>query len=109
MILQVSHDEGIRTYEEPDADRIRNAIRSLSIDEFAILERGDQRYVQTYHEDDGTYALEYRAGSADKHYAVEGNVTDVEAVVAAFLGYHAGDESWNEPHEWEKLDFDDEE
>lgn len=42
---------------------------------FVIIERDDpgngEHYIQTYLNDDGSYTLEYRDGSADQHYGCE--------------------------------------
>lgn len=35
---------------------------------YLIVERGEQRYIQTYRDPGGPYTLEYRDGSPDRHY-----------------------------------------
>ena len=104
MHLNLNDD---RTIEDPSEAEIRASLAMLEVDEFAILLRGDEQYVQVYHNEDGTFQLEYRAGSYDQHFAaarppsVE-NVQDVFAVYAA-----AGDQDpWQDCWSWEKMEFD---
>ncbi|WP_280298728.1 hypothetical protein [Nocardia neocaledoniensis] len=49
---------------------------------YLIVERGEQRYIQTYHDPDGGYILEYRDGSPEKHF---GTSSDDPAQVARVI------------------------
>nr|WP_231390374.1 hypothetical protein [Nocardia sp. CNY236] len=49
---------------------------------YLVVERSEQFYIQTYRDDSGTYLLEYRDGSAGKHFAT--TVPD-PAIVAALI------------------------
>jgi len=63
---------------------------------YAVLTRADDWYVQVgYGERAGTrpgwYALERNEGALERHFRAE--VTDVEEVVRAFVGFREGDPS----------------
>lgn len=104
MILNVDDDDYL---ENPDADTVRTAIIGLKADQFAVLNRGEQEYVQTYHNEDGSFQLEFRAGSADEHYAVDDDNLTVADVVNVFEGYLANQTDWKGGWTWEKVAFDD--
>jgi hypothetical protein len=78
-------------FRDPDPDIVRSVLAHVSADHyFAVLERADGWYLQFgYGEQAGTrpgwYALERRDGAPDQHYRVE--VTNVEEVIRAFLGF----------------------
>ncbi|WP_278260669.1 hypothetical protein [Nocardia sp. AG03] len=55
---------------------------------YLIVERGEQRYIQTYRDPDGPYTLEYRDGSADKHF---GTTLEDPAQVARIIWDWAND------------------
>lgn len=68
---------------------------------YLIVERADQEYIQTYRHPDGRYALEYRDGSPDKHYATE--LTDAGAVGELIWDWTIGDRTRFGALEWEQL------
>lgn len=103
MLLNLNDDE---SYQEPDTSAVSNAIRHLELDTFAILSRADEDYVQTYHNDDGTYDLEYRAGSYDKHFRAVSETLTTEDIVKVFAAFMTGQADWMGELEWEKVDFD---
>lgn len=49
---------------------------------YLIVERGDQRYIQTYRDPSGPYTLEYRDGSPERHF---GTTIDDPAQVARII------------------------
>ncbi len=101
--LNINDDEIL---ESPDTDALIKALHELKIDQFAILDRGDEYYIQTYYNDDETFALEYREGDYEKHFRAEPEPTNIQEVVEAFLGYFDGGSQWRERHEWERVEFD---
>ncbi|MEU4222305.1 hypothetical protein [Actinoplanes sp. NPDC026623] len=80
---------------DPDAEQIRRVLVKLSRrNHYALLTRADGWYVQAgYGEQAGTrpgrYALERQDGAPDRHLRAE--VTDIEDVVRAFVGFTKGD------------------
>ncbi len=104
MHLNLNDDQLI---EEPSEAEIRTALATLAVDAFAILSRAEEQYVQVYHNEDGSFQLEYRAGSYDQHFAAARspaleNVQDVFAAYAA-----AGQQDpWQDGWSWEKMEFD---
>ncbi|BAL89395.1 hypothetical protein AMIS_41750 [Actinoplanes missouriensis 431] len=83
-----------RPFQDPDADLIRRVLVRLSPDNcYAVLTRADDWYVRVgYGEQAGAragwYALERRDGVLDQHFRTE--LTDVEEVVRAFVGFMEG-------------------
>ncbi|MGW4242334.1 hypothetical protein [Nocardia sp. NPDC004722] len=70
---------------------------------YLIVETGDQVYIQTYRHPDGHYDLEYRDGSADKHFAA--TATDPRIVADLIWGWATGDRSGFTALEWQQLTF----
>lgn len=94
--------------ENPDATQIEAALRRLSpANWFVILERGDH-YVQVgLGERAATRppwcALEHREGGPDRHFRVE--TANRARIVEAFTGFAAGDESWRQGFDWQRMEF----
>ena len=105
MIL-TCNDEDV--FELPDAECLREKLSELDYDEFAVLQMTDQYYMQTYHNDDDSWALEYRAGSAEAHYFAT-NHNGLEDVMTAFQLYLEKNEEWISKWTWELVDFEDDE
>ena len=103
MELNISDD---RRVTSPDEQTLRSAIAGLETDEFAILGRGGEEYVQTYHNADGTFDLEFRAGSCTEHYAAPRGSVSRSHIQDVFVGYAAGREDWKQGIAWAKLQFD---
>ncbi|MEU2799437.1 hypothetical protein [Streptomyces sp. NPDC007117] len=67
-------EAGGRTVEEPTEEALHDLLSEMNLSHrFVILERRDlqpvgQHYFQVYLNDDLSYQVEYREGSADKHY-----------------------------------------
>jgi hypothetical protein len=78
----------------------------LPTDEFAILGRAEEQYVQVYHNNDGTFQLEYRDGSSEKHFAADSSNIDLNDVQQAFLGYLSGAADWHTSWLWQRVEFD---
>lgn len=104
MILNINDKDQV---ENPTADDLNHHLPQVGIDEYCILSRKDEEYMQFYHNDDDTYLLEYRDGSFEKHYAETSEQLSIDEVLSAFVGYLEGDEQrWKAKHEWRKVEFD---
>lgn len=49
-----------RTFQDIDENIIRTSIDTLGFDCFIVLSQADEKYIQLYHEADGTFEVEYR-------------------------------------------------
>ena len=103
MILNINDERRVHT---PSPERIRAAFDDLELDQFLILSRSDDDYVQSYLDEDGDLLLEYREGSEDAHYSAEDSDLDRARVAGIFVAYLAGEADWNEGLAWERLEFD---
>ena len=92
--------------DSPTESDIRKCIETLGVDQFVVLWQEEGFFVQSYHNADGTFELEYRQGSADQHYKVESNKITVADVVRAFCLFLAGSEELVSCCDWELLDLD---
>ncbi len=92
--------------DSPTESDIRKCIETLGVDQFVVLWQEEGFFVQSYHNADGTFELEYRHGSADQHYKVASNKITVADVVSAFCLFLAGSEELVSCCDWELLDLD---
>ena len=72
--------------------------------QFIILSRGNERYIQAYRNDDGSFLLEYRDGSAEAHFETE-TQAGIDDVEQAFIRYASNMDDWSAPWNWQKLDI----
>jgi hypothetical protein len=75
-------------------------------DRFVVAERiegGGDHYIQTWHEGDGPYEVEYREGSAERHFGVR--MGGADEVVALFVAWARGSEGWSDGYAWEPVDL----
>ncbi|MGK5546074.1 hypothetical protein ACSNOH_15265 [Streptomyces sp. URMC 127] len=100
------------------AERLAEIIAGLGGegDRFAVVERtepaegagdGGDHYIQTWHEGDGPYEVEYRAGTAERHFGVR--MESAAEVTAVFVAWARGEEGWTEGYAWERVPFPEEE
>jgi hypothetical protein len=92
----------------PDAAKIRHELDRLSeLNWYAILEDGDDRYVQVglgrnAGVSDGRFAVEYRDGTPERHFR---HVTDslgiVKSVFVGFTGYDG--DGWHDRLTWQRI------
>ncbi|MFJ1744576.1 hypothetical protein ACIOG4_38815 [Streptomyces microflavus] len=67
-------DAGGRTVDDPTGEALHDLLAEMSLSyRFVILHRldlepVDQHYIQVYLNDDLSYRVEYREGSAEEHY-----------------------------------------
>ncbi|MFF7020653.1 DUF6891 domain-containing protein [Streptomyces klenkii] len=86
-------------------------------DRFAVVERieraaadaegGQDHYIQTWHEDGGPYEVEYREGTAERHFGVR--MESADEVTAVFVAWARGEEGWADGYAWEQVRFPEEE
>lgn len=88
---------------DPTEERIDYIIKSLddAKQDFAILERGDnnEKYIQTAG-GPKKFVVEYRDGSADRHYQCEG---DLAFALKAFHAYKRSPEEIGKLCKWKKV------
>lgn len=74
---------------------------------FLIVERTTDptghTYAQTARLEDGTYTVEYRDGSAERHFATQ--VDDVRTVHRLIAGWATGRPGWHDGRTWRRLTF----
>ncbi|MBL1073513.1 hypothetical protein JK358_03820 [Nocardia sp. 2] len=70
---------------------------------YLIVETGDQVYIQTYRHPNGVYDLEYREGSADKHFTI--TVDDAAEVADLVWEWASGDRTRFDTLNWRRLTF----
>lgn len=89
--------------ENPDRERLENALRNLRVPEctFAILERTSSVYMQTAKNQDGSFILEYQNGSLADHYDLP-IFLQTEDMVDAFVSYLLETEYWQTGLPWKK-------
>lgn len=105
MQLNVNDD---RVLVAPSDQELEAAVRHLLAGEFLVLKRSDELYIQTYHDEDASFQLEYRNGGADQHFGVVSNAVTVNQVCRAFLLFANDFASLAAAMEWSRMELDDE-
>ena len=103
MIFNFNEEEFL---ELPAPETVQFKLSELDFEEFAILESGEERYIQVYRHEDDSYQLEYRAGSEEQHFESV-NHNGLSDVQEAFVRYLAELEDWHSKWTWQPVDFDD--
>ncbi|MFB7548916.1 hypothetical protein [Streptomyces sp. NPDC056154] len=104
-------EAGGRTVDDPTEEVLGDLLSEMNLrHRFVILERldlepVDQHYIQVYLNDDYSYQVEYREGSADKHYQAYvprlHEVFGPEASIAKVMTDWAHDrQGWREVLPW---------
>ncbi|ONM47461.1 hypothetical protein [Nocardia donostiensis] len=70
---------------------------------YLIAEKADQVYIQTYRHSEDDFALEYRDGSADRHFAT--TVNGADEVAALIWGWANDDRTRLDTLQWSRLDL----
>jgi hypothetical protein len=94
-----------RLVENPTWEAVLEAVHQLGQEEYLILDRGGEFYVQTFRNDDDTWDLEYRQGSAEQHFAADAESTSIDHVSRAFEAFY-NDSDLSTLLNWELLDLD---
>ncbi|MFC0601161.1 hypothetical protein [Streptomyces palmae] len=112
--LQAIEDDG-RVVDDPTEVELHDLIADMSLSHrFVIfarldLEPSDEHYMQVYLDDDISYQVEYREGSADKHYQahIPGPIemTGPETVSRLMFDWAYDRPGWREALPWERLVF----
>jgi tRNA A37 threonylcarbamoyladenosine modification protein TsaB len=94
---------GGRSYGSPSDALLLRLLGELDAgNRFLIVDRldaaNDQHYMQVYREADGTFAMEYRAGGADRHF--EAVSADLRQVHAVLTGWAADLPGWRDVCHW---------
>ena len=90
-----------------DGDAIEATLRGLEVDDFAVLARDDDTYIQLMRTEDAEWICEYQAGSTDEHYGLDPPPTELEPLIAAFRAYLASDDQgWLGAFDWQRMALD---
>ncbi|MCG8588673.1 MAG: hypothetical protein MJE66_05225 [Proteobacteria bacterium] len=89
--------------DSPSAAVVSHSLRSLPANAgaFAILARGEQRYIQTAGSPGEGFVLEYREGSERQHYRCHLDRLTLDQVERAFLSYLDGRDDYKTELPWE--------
>jgi hypothetical protein len=106
MTTVVMRTSGGLTVRTPSESNIRATLESLARDGHVIIENEgetgpDVHYIQVQFRSNGIYALEYRAGRADKHFQTL--TISRDKVAEALSGWLAKDNSWQDSFEWKSI------
>lgn len=83
-------------------ERLESLLADLPrTDPWLVLERERDVYVQTYRQDDGTFLLERRGGSADRHFRTI--LTDRSEVADRMWAWLSGEPGWSRDITWERV------
>ena len=100
MILSINDDKIIQNANSED---LESAINQLGVDEFLILTKGDDTFLQCYLSNDkDTSVIEYRDGSELEHYSTA--LISKELTKAIFKTYLTNSEKIKKMAEWSWLD-----
>jgi hypothetical protein len=81
MRLNINDSEHL---DSPNESDIQRSVEHLGREEFLVLSSEAGYFVQTYHNSDGSFALEHRLGSSEQHYLVDSSLITVDDVQRAF-------------------------
>ncbi|WP_051366709.1 hypothetical protein [Hamadaea tsunoensis] len=93
------------SWDDPEPDKLASLVRDLDeANRFLILERHDgpslwQFYMQIYRNDDGSYAVEYRAGGPDSHFRA--GVPTAERAAQVLTAWAADEPGWRDLLPWQ--------
>ncbi len=69
----------------------------------ALTDETGHTYAQTSRNKDGSYAVEYRAGSAERHFGT--TAPDMRSAHALITGWAFDVDGWRESATWERIEF----
>jgi len=70
---------------------------------YLIVERAPQHYIQTFRSAPGEFALEYRDGDPERHYAL--TLTEARDVAELIWAWADGDQATLDERTWERVEF----
>jgi hypothetical protein len=118
VITQPSHDDTAmlraipevgQPCDDPSEDEILTLLHGIENGRgnFLIIERltdpTRQTYAQIARNDDGTYVVEYRDGSADRHFGTV--AADINIANELLTGWALGTDGWHARAEWSPVTF----
>jgi len=76
-------------------------------EEFAILAADEDTYLQCAKQNDAPseYVLEFQEGDLGHHYRAVDDAVAVDRVIATFIKYLRGDESWKSDFAWQRIEL----
>jgi len=76
-------------------------------EEFAILAADEDTYLQCARQNDAPseYVLEFQEGDLGHHYRAVDDAVAVDRVIATFIKYLRGDESWKSDFTWQRIEL----
>lgn len=105
MILIMGYGGQIEGADNKDISRTINDLsqREDDGDSFAVLEADPTTndFMQTIVDGDGTFCVEYRERSKEKHYSVDGVL--LTSVISLFQLYRAEDVAWKDAVAWKDI------
>ena len=102
MNLNLNDDTSL---DDPSDAQLRAGIAELEDEQYAILSSGDEVYVQVYRHGASDFQLEYRDGSADKHFGAAKNDLPIAQIQDVFSAFLMNSPDWNQGVDWEKLEL----
>ncbi|GIG70246.1 hypothetical protein [Phytomonospora endophytica] len=98
---------GHTSIEGPPASRVEQVLRSMASanEQYVSLDRSEQYYVMAMPSEfvGEFWDLEFRDGSAERHYAAADG-RPIDEVVEVFLSYLNGDNVWRTRVEWKRVE-----
>lgn len=95
----IVRDRPVAGYPEPGDIRWRLQMLTDETDTFVLL-KSPGHYMQCAGTADGGFRVEYREGTADRHYVTAGGAVDLDVTANLFISYLCGDERWRELVAW---------
>ena len=76
-------------------------------EEFAILAADEDTYLQCARQNDTpiSYLLEFQQGDLANHYRAVDDAVPLDRVIATFIKYLRGDESWKSDFVWRRVEL----
>ncbi|HET6897060.1 MAG TPA: hypothetical protein VFK70_01890 [Vicinamibacteria bacterium] len=76
-------------------------------EEFAILAADQHTYLQCAKQNDApnAYVLEFQEGDLANHYRAVDDAVPFDRVIATFIKYLRGDESWKSDFVWQRVEL----
>ena len=108
-MLRASNESG-QTWDDPSEDLLFMLVEDVGRGDetFLIVERladsTGQTYIQSARNDDGTYAVEYRAGTPDQHFST--TAADMRAAHALIASWAFEEPHWSDSFTWSRVRFD---
>lgn len=108
-VLKAFNESG-QIWEDPSEDLLFMLMEDIERgnEKFLVIERlsdtTQQTYIQSARNDDGTYVVEYRDGSPQKHFGT--NVGDMRSAHAVITAWAFELPHWSDSATWSQITFD---